>query len=656
LAARLGLPLRVARTSLLEIARAAAQGIPAVDVTIVGTSSEASDDLLTGLMADVHAALSSEIPWSQLPRFTLLVARDLASLSWVIAKAIATSVEPRAGAAPGRFRHYQVNASGTHAREALIDDATGWRPDDRQLRQAELLASLLAPTAATAYQTHGADGCAHGGDGLVLCGLRLPSTPLAADTPGTLACGRGHPCPRGPLPLALERVPTTTLMLASCNSLRLANSSHAAAFNLGLSFLEGIGQAYAGSITSGFTNEACSLSFISAYSSGWPFGEATLLANALLTSARLDTPSYLGVGLPGTRAPEPFVTRGEPIEIGEGARSPIVVQAGSTFLAELLVRDANLVALARVGTVSISATGAAGNAVFWLARVEHGGANSDMILRVFLFGFPEPLGDVTLSFEDAETERERTRHACANVGLWTKLGRLALPGEPYARVWAELTESAASLRARVVEAMPSLLYDGRAPGLVRQLGESLDALSDVARETVTTGLVERMTGSFWLTNVLSSAYHPVSAERVRCPYCAGAAEGKLLRHGLDADARRVVVCLRCGIVEDVPEGAALTVAIDAPVTAHAGGSLEVTVRLARRSDGDGQEVTLWPRMPSRGGRDVLPEPRSALASAAGSADFRFQLPADMLPHQYPLKVLVASRHGLGFAQRPLFVI
>ncbi len=49
------------------------------------------------------------------------------------------------------------------------------------------------------------------------------------------------------------------------------------------------------------------------------------------------------------------------------------------------------------------------------------------------------------------------------------------------------------------------------------------------------------------------------------------------------------------------------------------------------------------------------ELRFETAGADHCAELRFPLPADMLPHQYQIKVLAASPRDLAFAQTPFMV-
>src|SRR6185312_11469528 len=112
-----------------------------------------------------------------------------------------------------------------------------------------------------------------------------------------LACGLGHPCLRGPHPVRLSAVPAQFLMLASCNSLRLAGSSLTSDFNLALEFLDGLGRAYVGS-TRFQSPGAVYQAFLSGLASGLTLSQSTNVANAFVSQSGLDLCTFVSIGNP----------------------------------------------------------------------------------------------------------------------------------------------------------------------------------------------------------------------------------------------------------------------------------------------------------------------------------------------------------------------
>src|SRR5262249_54763711 len=114
-----GLPVRVASGDLAAAAREElrAHGQP---VIVVPTRDEAADALLVGLLTEFEAALASEMPWDELPRFTLLTGRDLASLSWVVAKEIARRLQRGSRQPERRLAHFTPAEDSAWVRELRI--------------------------------------------------------------------------------------------------------------------------------------------------------------------------------------------------------------------------------------------------------------------------------------------------------------------------------------------------------------------------------------------------------------------------------------------------------------------------------------------------------------------------------------------------------
>src|SRR6185503_7966722 len=91
-------------------------------------------------------------------------------------------------------------------------------------------------------------------------------------------------------------------------------------------------------------------------------------------------------------------------------------------------------------------------------------------------------------------------------------------------------------------------------------------------------LVPELEGSFWLPNLYGASQRLAAVEPAPCPSCARPAHRRTMRDDLGDRTRVVVVCPRCGIGYDVPDGSAVrAVTIDAPELTPAGGSMRLSV-------------------------------------------------------------------------------
>jgi hypothetical protein len=61
------------------------------------------------------------------------------------------------------------------------------------------------------------------------------------------------------------------------------------------------------------------------------------------------------------------------------------------------------------------------------------------------------------------------------------------------------------------------------------------------------------------------------------------------------------------------------------------------------------------RLCTHGQREIAPLEESPGADAQLERPLRFSIPKDLAPHQYRIKVLVATSESLNFASRPIFV-
>lgn len=661
----LGYPLQICRGDFLANLLAEIRAKPGFPVIIVACLDELTDELLMGLAYETHSALASGVPWDHLPRVTLLTGRNLASLSWVVAKAIAAACQEPTPSSDIHFAHYATDGKSILLSELNGNPQEGFRTAQRTLDRGSLITSLASPFTVVAYQTHGVDSCAQGGDGAVLCGL-YPSTSVHdPNAPGILACARGYACPRGPYPLPLREIQANTFILNSCNGLRLADSPLHSDFNLGLSFIDGPGCSYVSSIMAGFGSEVGSLCFLAALASGRSLGDATLLTNAFIHAAGLDIPSYVALGLPHLRAVSPLSEIKPHWNSTASAERPFRHDFGNQNLGELVLDAPGLIELAQKAQLSLSLSSAGDQPIYWFSRLEQwrgpdasSSVSAKLVLRLYMFRFPDPLGTVEITIHDVERLRRRTRVALESLRRWAGVIRLAMPGQQNEAFCSELIESETLLRRTVARSVKALDLDGSAQENIERLVKRAESFAELARDYSLEDLVPKLTGPFWLSNALAEEYHLVSSRQTACPNCHGIALRKVLRHALDRDARDVIVCLRCLIVSDLPHrGDIRSLLLDTPELVKAGTTLIASIQIAGRSRSS-VEVKVYPRITTRAGKVVMPRPLESaceLAAKPSTLTFQFELPHDMLPHQYQLKVLAASLNEIAFAQRPFFL-
>jgi hypothetical protein len=656
LARATGRRLRIAGSGILETVTARQRERPGLPITVVVPMDEAGDDVLVGLTEATLEGLLAERPWRELPRITILTGRDQASLSWVVAKAVLAHL--RGSGSPSLFRlsHYAADEEHALLLEARWNGERQPAPARRTLRRDQLLESLSGESTAIAYETHGIDSCAKGGDGLVLCGLHTPTRSHAASAVGVLACARGHACPRGPAQLPLSRLRTDTLMLASCNGLRLADSALDPDFNLGLNFLDGPGGAYVSSVLAGYGGEVGSRCMLAALASGRGLAESTLLVNACLHGAQLDIPSYLAVGLAETASVAPATS--SPIPWPSDGR--LRMELGPRHLAELLVDAPQLIPMARERRLGLAVRSAETEPVYFFTRFEGKGlqeAGADRLLRIVLFRFPQPLGSLEIEASDSTALRRRARGLLRGVDGWVDL--LERAGVADQETVIQLGQAGAAFGRAISRSSSLIDFDGSAQAEVARLSDDLESVARAGRDLLLTELVPRLSESFWLTNLTGGDLQLQSTTRSLCPNCGAIALRRLLRHPLRDGARSVLVCLRCMIVSDLPDqGEIEDVTIAIPRLAAPRTVLEARIRVVRRGHVAPFEVTVHPRVSTRAGHPVACQPEEAggwLHERSRTFSFRFTLPAKMLPHQHHLKAIVASSTELAFAQRPFFV-
>lgn len=671
LAAYLGADLDVPTSGLRERALELLR-VSSSPLVLVASRVQATDDVLFGLLDESDATLNSLVAWGELPRYCLVAGRDLESLSWVAAKVIWS--RHASGKRVRRLVHYVATGKSCIRSELLMRGTSPVRSATAELDSASIQRSIRERADVVAYQTHGSDACAQGGGGVVLCGLRAQGLTVVPRSPGTLACGHGHACPRGPHPVPLKQWPVETLMIASCNGLRLADSALEGDFNLGLSFLDGGGLAYVSSIFSSLVTDACPVVFLSALAANRDLAEAVTILNAFVCAAGVDKASYIAVGAPDFQPTGPCLHRSvcDPVKAGERTWT---ADFRATCMTEIVVADPSLLALLRHRRLALSITTPEmpGN-VYWFGRVEQiaadqgGSPNASQVARLFVFRFPVPFGRVEFSSWDITELEHRVRYSVAALSRVLEFWRLSGIASKMPDAYQELRNAESHAAQEVVQLLMALRFDGLAPGNVDQYVTKLASVARAARDVLLDALLPELAGSFYLTNMFADEYRFTGATPSRCPYCAGLAMDKLFRHPLTDEGRLVEVCARCAIIADVAEsGAIRRVRIDSPDGVLGGDELPVRVSV-EISKQDGQagvpeeiEIAVACRVTTFGSMDIhIPTKPDRIVNvvAAGTiADFEFSvpIPSGLPPHTYSTKVLVASSHELAFARRLLSV-
>jgi hypothetical protein len=639
---------------------------------IVALREELTDSLLLSLLDRFQAGLDSRLPWESLPRATLLTARDIASLSWLVAKIIRSRRYLRPEVTSYRMGHYAPAGDLTVVREresrATDDAAKRLRIKRQTLNPSEFAAALSKPADAFIFNVHGFDACARGGGGLVLCGLQSGGAQAQAGLGGLLGCGSGHACPRGPHPLPLNQLPSSILMLGTCNGLRLGDSVLAPNFNLGLNFLCGRGIAYVSSVFASLGSNVSSLAFAAALASGCAVGEATALVNGLLYCAGIERTVYVAVGMPDESlgaAPAASHWRRHR-SLPEQPASYESEHIADNFC-EFLLYDACAVSLAARGQMGMKISSSLpGDNILWFQRLEsHAEADQTACpatVRIFVFRFPDSLGQLSFSIINRAELSDTVNRAFDGLRRWLEMGRLAGVERDEMISYQALEEGRRDVRQALTASLARLSFDGSMAEQVEQQINILHSLMTAARELFLEHILPELPGPFWPTNILTAQYLFDSSRATTCHNCGGCVIRKTLRHVLHREGRVVDVCPRCGIVSDLLEGGQIEVlTIDAPEIVRAGQSLEVQVCVRTALPGVAPAFIVYPCISKSGpwSRQSPPSPTPSAGEINPALNdtvrFSFQLPPDHLPHHYYIKVLAVSSHELAFASRVFFI-
>lgn len=636
---------------------------------IVGLPALFTDAVLFELLEQVTAGLSSDIPWGEIPRFSLITGRDLPSLSWLVAKILISARAPKEMPDRSRLAYYEFPGSGVpSARELCFErenGRSGFRPVETVLQGAQdILATYTQPSEVIVVATHGFEACAEGGAGVVLCGLHSSRSFAGEKSSGILACGRGYPCPRGPHPLPVRLLRTPVFMLASCNSFRLAGSQLKSDFNLAYSFLDGQGRNYVSSPSTITHAQPCSVAFAAAMASGRSVSQATTLVNGLLYCAGIDQPTFVGIGMGNYRAgssPDANIRMEAP---GHHVSLPGEIDLGEANYAEIVISTPQIVELARRRLLALDlGNRAPGERVFYFYRLERAhssgnGETAEHMVRVFLFSFPTALGRMRVSQTDLVGLRETAAKTLQAASFWLDFVRLAELGEkvvPLPQIVAEVGKS----RAVIANSLSSILFDGSAAGQLQQQVRVLASLTMMTRDLALDHLMLTRSGSFFLTNLWGDEYRVEGNGESTCHNCGGRAFRKTLRHVLHGAGRLVINCWRCGFISDVPESDAVRgVYLDAPDVIPKGKRFKVRVTIDAGDTPKQSEFRVWARINAQEHGHLVPEPDCTYMVWSGGrkeVSFEFDSSGDVPPHGYAIRALVASAEEVASAGRGIFI-
>jgi hypothetical protein len=615
---------------------------------VVATEKEIGDEVIFSILDGFARALDDDVPWSQVPRFTIVTARDLSSLSWMVAKLVVAAAYPLETRI--RLRHYAPDRGYSNVSqryEVNMNAVVSQQP----LSGSRLLDSYKEPVNVMAFRTHGAESCADGGDGTVLCGLGLNGANFDALAEGVLACGRGLACPRGPHPIPLAQMATDVLMLGTCNGLRLGHSRTQPQFNFALSFTDGPGIAYVSSVFTSIGGDVSSIAFLAAMAMGQTLGEATALINGLIHHTGLERTSYLAIGDTEYRPRAPVS-----LELQrEVSTFPALINFGSAHFVMLRITDTALIERARLGLLVFRVGDDANCDAFGFHRLERDGTET-YVLTLFLFCFPQPLGRLRIEVLDPEIIRAAARDTLGYLEGWITLWRVVGLAETDFDAYRELCAAYENTRDMLSRSLALLSLDGSTASRIEREVKVAKELISAASEGVLEHVAPQLEGSFWLPNLHTTQYRFDRSEFIICPHCELRAFRRTMRHGLINAARTVVVCPRCGVCADIADNSPIDMVwIEAPQLVAAGDvlRLNVLVRLIREAT-----LTVVPRLSTH--REPVPGPNPESASGVavtGTAryPFDFQIPPTLSPHRHYVKVLIATTEGLAFACRPFFV-
>jgi len=585
------------------------------DVAIILTAESATDRLLHYMLAVQRTRFESCEAWESIPSFSLITGRGVEGVAWNIEKGIAAAGKGRTGVA--HFRHLQCDTGQVRTSDLRLGE--GESSIEHGSWAAERLEEELGRSVdAIAIDTHGTEGCGKADGHVVLCGLD-PSA-ASVDAGRALACGRGFKCPKGERPFALRQLQARVASIGSCGSLRLGDSPIQHGFNLGLSCLDGSSEAYVGTVLPSSGNRVASTALLAALSSGYTLSEATALVNALVCAARVDSSTRVCVGMPDLRLLPSVPAWGLDEAID---RDRVVLSFAGARFTVIRITAPWVLELARLGCLALDITAENdSDAITYFHRAEeHLGGWS---LRVFLFRFPEQLGNLRIRFVDTRDVERAANDADERVRLWWRLGLLARPTQESVDALGETPALRETARIGIESILSSLPYDGSASSRIRRITDVLGSTEEVLRGETTAALVSKFGRSFWLPNLFAPVQRLVSSQPIDCPYCGGLAMHSMFEDSVTRAMRQVDTCAQCSILSDLTiRGPVRSIFLDCPRDATLRATIDVNLRMEVDPESADSEVNIFARLTTPSFGVVVPEPgsRSIELKAHDSAGF-----------------------------------
>jgi hypothetical protein len=614
---------------------------------LAGLPDDFPDQCLFSNLERFRLAIDQNLLFSSLPVFTLLCARNVEALSWVAAKWILEETARHQQESQKHFALFVPAAEGSIYQSLTLKK--GQTHAERETYSAQHFASkAVESTDLLAVATHGFEACADGGGGVVLCGLNSILPTLKDGLPGVLACARGYDCPRGPQPIPLEKFQTRTLMVASCNGLRLADSVLQSHFNLGLSFVDGSGVSYISSLFSSAGTTAAGAVFAAAMAAGVNLSEALALVNAFLYRSKLDHPAYLAIGNPLHRlGPRSVATY-----IATGANNRLTIPSTDSNMADICVQSRALARLAASGRLCVRIVDHPGP-VFWFSYAE-----SEETFRLFLFAFPNSLAGLNeLTFLDRIEIEQTAKSKLESLARWADFAE--------SKIDSGLLDTVRQTQKEIGDALPSALQrHGYKTGALEPLSAQIQLLHELVlatRRDVIEALSPELLKTFWLSNSYSHRLLTERIEVAHCQNCGDPAVARVLRNPLTDRRRKCVVCPRCGITSDLAlDDVIRRAVVIAPMTVSRETEWEMEVQLELNPNVSEGSALICPRLSANGWSDTLTDPPYEEIILDGATNYRTRFSQKVMesvpPHRYFLKVLIASESEIGFATRVIYVI
>jgi len=416
---------------------------------------------------------------ADLPSLSLLTARDMPSILWLVAKTICYALENAHHV--GRSSSYRLLEPRPDGSEWTdLNRSNGGTPEVSISTGAQSAAVINSPCGVLLANTHGLDA--------VL---------------GRLACGRDLPCPRGPFPVSLRSLAAEMMVLSSCNGFRPGEGNLTADFNLGLSFLDGAGAWYCSSIYSATGGRLAVAAIGAALASGESFGAAIAYANSFLRRSGVEDVNMVAIGDPCAQRPL-TPNPGPPVTIS-GTAIQSEIDCSDAWRCDIVIDCPDLVEKARAGTLAWQVLdGGTPASVMWDMWIAMRNDGEHLHLR--LSRFPQRLGRVMLMPYDRSEIRKTVTNGERSMARWEAVLRLLDSQLTDDALFQEVRAVQQSINNRFAAIDGRSRYDGQVGVEILHLAKTVPELLTHVRDLVLESFLPRLCAPVWLTNVLSTEY------------------------------------------------------------------------------------------------------------------------------------------------------